>query len=251
MPQSLELLYVLVSKELRVRYKSSLLGYLWALANPLAFTFVYYVTFKLIIRSSMSNYGVYLVTGLFPWAWAANALVQSTGAYRNNPTLVRKVRLPRAILPLSYVVQEMVHFLLAAPILAAGVALSTGSAHTGWILLIPVMAAVQLLMLYPIGVVLAATNVMVRDVEYLVGIALQMLFFLTPIVYPAESVPAEYQAYFAFNPFSSMIGVWRTVFYQGRLDLAGVGRCMGFAALATVLALGVHRAVEPKIGERL
>ena len=116
MPQTLELLYLLVLKDLRLRYKSSFLGYLWALANPLAFTLVYYVTFKLIIRNGIDHYGVFLVTGLFPWAWMANTLLQSTGAYRNNPTLVRKVNVPRAILPLGSVVQEMVHFLFAVPI---------------------------------------------------------------------------------------------------------------------------------------
>jgi homopolymeric O-antigen transport system permease protein len=249
--QTFELLCVLVSKELRVRYKGSLLGYLWALANPLAFTFVYYVAFKIIIRNTMSNYGLYLVTGLFPWAWTANALVQSTGAYRHNPTLVRKVKLPRAILPLSYVIQEMVHFLLAAPILAIAVTISTGSSHVNWLWLIPTMALVQLLMLYPITVVLAAINVIVRDVEYLVGIGLQLLFFLTPIVYPPESIPGKYRTYFALNPFASMISAWRAVFYQGRLDLASVGQCLGFALAAGLFAWLVHRTVEPQIGERL
>jgi lipopolysaccharide transport system permease protein len=251
MTQALELLYVLVSKDLRVRYKSSVLGYLWALANPLAFTFVYYVAFKLVIRNAMSHFGLYLVTGLFPWIWAANALIQSTGAYRNNPTLVRKVRLPRAILPLSYVVQEMVHFLFATPLLAIGVALATGDRHASWMWLIPAMAVVQMLMLYPISVTLAAANVLVRDVEYLVSIALQMLFFLTPIVYPPESIPVEYRALFALNPFAPMIGAWRGVLYQGTLDLGAVGRCLAFAGVAGLFAFAIHRTVEPRIGERL
>jgi len=251
MTHAFELLYVLVSKDLRVRYKSSVLGYLWAVANPLAFTFVYYVTFKLVIRNSMSHFGLYLVTGLFPWVWAANALIQSTGAYRNNPSLVRKVKLPRAILPLSYVTQEMVHFLLAAPILAAGVALSTGGHHAGWLWLIPAMALVQMLMLYPISLALAAANVLVRDVEYLVAIGLQMLFFLTPIVYPPGDIPVAYRRWFALNPFAPMIGAWRGVLYDGTLDAGAVARCLAFAAVAGIVAVGIHRAVEPRIGERL
>jgi lipopolysaccharide transport system permease protein len=249
--QALELLSVLVVKELRVRYKSSVLGYLWAVANPLAFTFVYYVAFKLIIPNAMSNYGLYLVTGLFPWAWTANALVQSTGAYRSNATLVRKVRVPRAILPLSHVVQEMVHFLLAVPILVIAITLSTGRPHGAWIWQIPAMAMVQMLMLYPIGIALAAANVMVRDVEYLVGIALQMLFFLTPIVYAEESIPAQYRPYFAFNPFIPAIASWRAVFYEGRLAPGAMGLCLIFAAVTGIVAVAIHRAVVPRIGERL
>jgi lipopolysaccharide transport system permease protein len=249
--KALELLYLLVAKDLRVRYKGSVLGYLWALANPLAFTFVYYVAFKVIIRTATDNYGLYLVTGLFPWAWVSNALVRAAGAYRLNPTLVRKVRLPRSVLPLSYVVQEMVHFLLAVPILVVGVTIATGVSHLQWVWLIPALAVVQLLVLYPIGVVLAATNVLVRDVEYVVGIALQLLFFLTPIVYEAGSIPARYQSYFTWSPFASLIHGWRVALYDGRLEPGAVGSCLVFAAVAGMLAHLVHRTVEPTIGERL
>ena len=251
MAQALELLYVLVAKDLRVRYKGSVLGYLWALANPLAFTAVYYVAFKLIIPTATEHFALYLVTGLFPWVWASNALVQSAAAYRSNVTLVRRVRLPRAIMPLSSVVHEMVHFLFAVPILALGVALATGTMHVSWIWLIPSMAIVQLAMLYPMGVILAATNVLVRDVEHLVGVALQMLFFLTPIVYSAESIPGAYQAYFVLNPFVPMIGAWRTALYRGDLDPVAIGRCLLFAAATGLAAVAIHRRVEPTIGERL
>src|SRR5438309_2354350 len=114
--QRVELLYLLVLKDLRVRYKNSFLGYLWALANPLAFTLVYYVAFEVILKTVVPNFALYLVFGMFPWSWLMNALVQSTGAYRGNPSLVRRVPLPLSILPLSTVVQHMVHFVLALPI---------------------------------------------------------------------------------------------------------------------------------------
>jgi lipopolysaccharide transport system permease protein len=251
MAPALELLYVLVLKDLRVRYKGSVLGYFWALANPLAFTAVYYVAFKLIIPTTTDHFALYLVTGLFPWVWAANALIQSSAAYRSNLSLVRKVRLPRAIVPLSSIVQEMVHFLFAVPILAIGVALATGATHAAWIWIIPAMALVQLAMLYPLGLILAATNVLVRDVEHLVGVALQMLFFLTPIVYSAESIPGAYRPYFVLNPFVPMIGAWRTALYRGDLDVAAIGRCLLFAGAAGLAAFAIHRRVEPTIGERL
>jgi len=251
MAHALELLYMLVLKDLRVRYKGSVLGYLWALANPLAFTAVYYVAFKLIIPTTTDHFALYLVTGLFPWLWASNALVHSAAAYRSNLTLVRKVRLPRAIVPLSSIVQEMVHFLFAVPILALGVTLATGTTHASWIWLIPSMAVVQLAMLYPLGLILAATNVLVRDVEHLVGVALQMLFFLTPIVYTAESIPRAYRGYFVLNPFMPMIGAWRTALYRGDLDVAAIGRCLLFAGAAGLAAFAIHRSIEPTIGERL
>lgn len=246
-----ELLYLLVLKELRVRYKSSILGYFWALANPLAFTAVYYVAFRLILKTDVPNYPLFLVTGMFPWTWLMNALVQSTGAYRGNPSLVRKVRLPRAILPLSTTVQHMVHFVFSLPILLAAVVLSTGQVHASWIVLVPIATAVELAIIYPLALMLAAFNAAVRDVEYLVAIVLQMLFFLTPIVYPMSAIPAAHRAYFNLNPATPMIAVWRRVLYDGVLDGPAVARCAVFALVASAAAYFVHRAIAPRVGELL
>src|SRR5512134_722392 len=117
--QALELLYLLVRKDLKVRYKSSILGYVWALANPFAFAFVYWIAFKYIMRVQMENYSLYLITGIFPWLWLSTGITQATRSYPNNASLVKKVRIPRAVLPLSSVVQEMVHFLFALPVIVA------------------------------------------------------------------------------------------------------------------------------------
>lgn len=249
--QTGELLYLLVLKELRVRYKSSILGYFWALANPLAFTVVYYVAFQVILKTGVPNYALFLITGMFPWTWLMNALVQSTAAYRGNPSLVRKVRLPRAILPLSTTVQHMVHFVFAIPILLAAVVLSTGHSHLSWIVLVPVATAVELAIIYPLGVMLAAFNAAVRDVEYLVTIALQMLFFLTPVVYPVSAIPEAHRVYFDLNPATPIIEVWRRVLYDGVLDGPAAARCAVFALVAGAAAYFVHRAMAPRIGELL
>jgi len=247
--QGLEMLAMLVLKDLRVRYKSRFLGYLWAVANPLAFCFVYYIAFHRIMRVQMEHYPLFLLTGLFPWVWASNTITLSAMAYRANPGLVRKVRMRRAILPLSSAVQEMLHFLFAVPILLGTVILAFGIGHATWIVLIPLLALMQLAMLYPIGLAVAAVNVVVHDIEYLVGIGLQMVFCLTPIVYPASAVPAELRPYFRLNPFAPLIAAWRAALVDGRLDMTAVFHCCVFAAAAAVVALSIHRAIEPRIGE--
>ena len=249
--QNVELLCLLVSKDLRVRYKSSFLGYLWALANPLAFTIVYYIVFQLILRVQMPHFGVYLVTGIFPWTWMANALWQSSGAYRGNSSLIRKVNLSRPVLPLSSAVQEMVHFCFAIPVLIVAVVWSGGRFHLSWLVLIPLMILVELAVIYPVGMILAVANVFVRDVEYLIGIVLQLLFFLTPIVFPESGIPDRYRPFFEWNPFFHMIRAWREVFYSGRLDLDAVSLCLVFASSTGVLAWFVHRKLNARVGELL
>jgi lipopolysaccharide transport system permease protein len=249
--QSAETLGLLVMKDLRVRYKSSFLGYLWALANPLAFTVVYYFAFQVIMRVQIENYGVYLVTGLFPWTWMAASLIQSASSYRANRGLVRKVKIEPAILPLSSTVHEMVHFFFALPVLLGAILVTGGTWHVSWLALIPVMVLVQFSMIYPIGLMLAIANVFVRDVEYLIGIVLQMLFFLTPIVYSSSAAPPGYERVLVWNPFASMIEAWRVLFYEGRLSPEAVSRCVIFAAVAAVVGWPIHRALHARIGERL
>jgi ABC-type polysaccharide/polyol phosphate export permease len=126
-----------------------------------------------------------------------------------------------------------------------------GTVHASWLAFIPVMVIVQLAMTYPLGLMLAAGNVLVRDVEYIIGILLQMLFFLTPIVYPPDAVPERYARYLWWNPFSPMIDGWRAVLYDGRLDGGAIGRCLVFALVATVLAAVVHQRLRGRVGELL
>jgi ABC-type polysaccharide/polyol phosphate export permease len=191
------------------------------------------------------------VTGLFPWAWASGSLLRGSGSYRANESLVRKVQTQRLILPLSDVIQEMLHFLFACPVILGALVITTGTWHPQWLVLIPVMAVVQLAVTFPLTLVLASISVVARDVEYLVGVLLQAVFFLTPIVYPLGSIPAGYRRYFELNPFFSLVNAWRSVFYDGTLDMAAIGRLAIFVVLFAALAWTVHRRVEPRIGEML
>ena len=246
-----ELLYLLVQKELTVRYKSSILGYLWALANPFAFALVYYVAFKLIMRVQMHNYSVFLLTGMFPWAWLANSLTQATGSYRKNASLVKKVNLDRAVLPMGNVAHEMVHFCFAIPILALFIYIANVPIFASWIWQLPMMILLQLAMVYPVALMLALANVYVHDVEYLVGIGLSMLFFLNPIVYPGSMIPEAYRHYFEWSPLAALIDNWRSIFLDGQINLHMFGYCVIVALITGVLSYVAYRKTAGKLGELL
>lgn len=249
---SLELLYLLVRKDLKVRYKSSVLGYLWALANPFAFALVYWVAFKYIMRVQMENYSLYLITGIFPWVWLSSGITQATRSYQNNAFLVKKVKIPRAILPLSSVAQEMAHFLFALPVILAFL-IFAGSfeLRAAWLWQIPLMLGVQLAFVYPIALVFAVSNVYVHDIEHLVGLAFAMLFFLTPMVYPISMVPEELRRYFELNPLYALMDSWRGVFLSGTLDGAKLGYAIACAAVFGAVAWLCYRRLAPRIGELL
>lgn len=247
-----ELLYLLVLKDLKVRYKSSVLGYLWAIANPFAFALVYWVAFKFIMRVQMENYSVFLIAGMFPWIWLSNGITQATRSYQNNISLIKRVNLNRAILPLSNIMQEMAHFLFALPVIVLFMALGGGHVfYWNWLWQIPLMMAVQLAFIYPVALIFAVANVYVRDIEYLVGIGFSLLFFATPMVYPIEMIPEAYQGYFALNPLHTLIACWRSVLLDGQIEPGLLGYFSLWIISIGVIAFFFYRQRSGRIGELL
>jgi lipopolysaccharide transport system permease protein len=250
LPQLAELLYVLVRKELKARYKNRFLGYLWALANPFAFAFVYWIAFKFIMRLEIENYSLFLITGMFPWVWMSVGVTGATRSFVINASLIRKVNLPRAILPLGNVTQEMVHFGFALPVIMAFLWFA-GEIRPmpSWLWQMPALIALQVAFVYPMALALALANAYVRDIEYLVGIGFSLLFFATPMVYPITLVPETYRYWFELNPLHALMQSWRSVFLQGTLELHHVALALVFAAVTGVVAWWLHRKLAPRIGE--
>lgn len=268
---SLGLLWNLALRELRSKYKRSLLGWGWSLLNPLAQLGIYSVVFGLLFQtvppvgdpSGIGFYGFYLVAGLLPWAFFTNNIMGSIQSLTSNGNLIRKVYFPRSILPFATSLSWMVSF--AIELLALTVVLLVF--QTMNLLLLPVVVVAALvLMVFGLGLGLAvsAFNVYFRDVEYLTGILLQIWFFLTPIVYtPAQMVnPDTGQPYVVLgvsvltlqkaNPMYHFVGLFRTLFYDQRLPgLSEWGWVLGFAAGALLVGSLVFRKVEPRMAEEL
>ena len=214
----IELLYCLVLKELKVRYNYSFFGYLWALGNPIALAIIYYFAFKIILRVEMENYSVFLLCGMFPWIFMSNSIIRSTMTYRSNVTLVKRVKIPLSVLPLSTILQETVHFTFSIPILIIFVYFSLDNFYFQWFYQIPILVISQVFFLYSISQILAILNVFIRDIEYLTTILINMIFFLTPIIYPMSLVPEKYHWLFLISPFSQITINWRSVFVDGAFD---------------------------------
>ncbi len=252
MQQSFELLTLLVLKDLKIRYKSSVLGYVWALANPFAFAFVYWLAFKFIMRVQVENYALYLITGIFPWVWLSAGITQGTRSFQNNASLVRKVKIKRAILPLSSIAQEMIHFLFALPIIVVFLTVSGGfTVKLVWVWQIPALMALQVIFMYPLALIFGVVNVFVRDVEYLVGLGFSLLFFLTPMVYPSSLIPAQYRIYFELNPVHQLIAAWRRLFFDAAPLAPELSLTLAFSAATWAMAMMLYRRLGPRIGELL
>jgi lipopolysaccharide transport system permease protein len=248
--QLAEFLYLLTRQELKARYKGRFLGYVWALAYTFALAFVYWIAFKIIMGLDVTNYSVYLVAGMFPWVWLAMGVTSATRSFVVNAPLIREMGLAHAILPLSNVMQEMVHFVLALPAVVAWVWLAGGyDATVSWLWQIPLMLALQLAFVYPIALGCALANAYVRDIEYLLGIAFPLLFFATPMVYPISIVPEPLHQYFELSPLHALMQSWRSVFMESALDPALMAYAAGWAVALAAIAWALYRKLAPRVGE--
>ena len=188
------LLWTLTARELKARYRGSLLGFVWSLVNPLLLLSVYTLVFGVVFQPRFDGadpYAVYLVTGLFPWIWLSTSLLEGTDSLLVQAPLIRKAVFPSEILPLVAVLSNLVHFLLALPIVAVAIAVSRLHGHDLGGLSALVLPAVIVLQGVACGgavMGLAALNAHFKDVKDLLANLLTLGFFLAPVLYPMSAV---------------------------------------------------------------
>jgi len=213
-----DLLTTLTKKEIKVRYRNSILGYLWSIAHPLAFAFVFYVAFKVVMKIDVENYTIFLISGLFPWQWFSNSVNSSSGIFLSNANLIKKVNFPLSTLPLTSLLNDAFHFLFSIPVIALFVILHKVSVKLSWLYGIPILMLIQLLFIYGIALAISSINLFFRDMERLVIIFTTLLFYFTPIFYPETMIPENYQFLVKFNPLACLMINWRNLFLTGNLN---------------------------------
>jgi lipopolysaccharide transport system permease protein len=225
-----ELILNLTIRELKARYKSSALGFLWSLLNPLGmmlvFTFVFTVMWP---NNQMEKYPLFLLCGLLPWNFFSAGVMTSINSVVGNANLVKKVYFPREALPISTVFANLVNFLLGLVVLFA-VLFVFRARFSPWLWLLPVVILIQTCFILGIAFILSAANVYYRDTIMIMDTVMLAWFFLTPVVYPITNLPTSYTVFgitlnvhrlvYILNPMASLIAAYRDLLYWGyRTDL--------------------------------
>lgn len=218
------LLATLTGREIKARYRGSVLGFLWSLANPLLQLAVYTFVFGLVFRphggALADPYALFLITGLFPWVWVSSSILEGSMSFIASSGLLRKAVFPLELLPTVAVLSNLVHFLLAVPILAAALAVGRGLGYavSGWpALLLPAIVALQLPMVTGLVLGIAALNVHFKDVRDIVANLMTLLFFLTPILYPLSTLGAWPPLWWLvrLNPFTPFTLAYQQTLFFG------------------------------------
>lgn len=247
-----DLIVILTQKEMKVRYKSTLFGYVWSIAHPLAFALVFFMAFKVVMRIQMEGYAVFLIAGLFPWQWLSNSVNASPMVFLVNTSLIKKVYFPRNILPLATVLQDTIHFLLSIPVIVLFLFIYHKSPSLSWIYGIPVLLFIQLLMTYGLSLMISSINLFIRDLERLTIIGVALLFYLTPVIYPETMIPAQYKTLvLVVNPLSSLMISWRNLFLNGSLELSLVVTSFIYSLFVCMVGYLVYKKLSWKFAEVL
>lgn len=246
-----DILFVLLQKELKVRYNNKLLGYVWSIANPLASALVYFIAFKILMRINIEEYPLILISGVFPWQWLSNAIGAAPNVFVGNASIIKKVNFPRNIVPLCMVSNHMIHFLMSVPVIVLFLFIFHRAPSHAWLYGIPLLLVVHFFMAYGIALALASINLFFRDLERLTGIVMNFAFYLTPILYPIDSIPSSVRHLIVFNPFAPLIIAWRELFLYGRLDLPYLLISAGYAAVFITIGTLIYRQLSWKFAEVL
>ncbi len=204
------LLRGLVQRDLTVKYKGSLLGIAWSLLHPLVMVAVYTLAFQYVVQVPIERFPLFLLSGLLPWMFFTGALGTATSSVVDNGTLVRKVAFPRAVLPLAAVASALVQFAIMYVVMVPAAFVLGGGVTMAWAALVPVVL-LQTAFTAGLGLLLATMYVFVRDARHLLDVALQVWFWLTPIVYAASLAPEALRRWLRLNPMLHFVGAYQDI----------------------------------------
>lgn len=246
-----ELLKTSIKKDIRGRYKNSILGVFWSFLNPLLQLAVYAIVFPLIMKSDIPNYTVFVCCGLIPWTFFSTAISRTSFVMVENGNIIKKVYFPREILPISIVTSELVNFFISTIIILAFV-LAYGMGFTWYIVFYPLILIVQYVLLIGISLLVSSLTVYFRDLQHFIGILLQLLFYATPIVYGMDIIPVSFQWILKLNPMSYIIDGYRSIFYYQRMpDLVGHGIVFAISIVLCIVGYFIFNKLQKRFAEEL
>lgn len=246
-----DLLRELVVRDMKIRYEGTLLGFAWMLAKPLLFVGVFFFVFQTVLAIETPRFTSFAFIGILVYTWFQSALVDASFVAIRNRQLVRRPQFRVAVLPLVAVMTNLLHFLLSLPILIV-VLLLGGSEPSAALLALPLVIVIQFVLTAGLAYLAAAASVLFRDIGHLLGVVLTAFFFVSPIFYEAQRVPAEFQTFYRLNPLVSLLESYRNpLLHHAPPDW---GSLMTVAAIALLLALvgcTVFERVSHRFAEEL
>jgi ABC-2 type transport system permease protein len=239
-----ELIWALALKELKIRYKRSVLGFLWALLNPALMMVVITVVFSTILRFGIPHYAIFLLSVLLPWTFFSQSLSYGVESIVGNGELIKKVSVPKLVFPVAAVVSNIINLALSFIPMALLVLSLRHPFYSTWLFLpVPIVA----LIIFTLGTTFffAAANVYYRDIAHILQVVLSAWFYFTPIIYALDFIPANRQWLFKLNPIIYVINGFRLAIYYGQLPKwPSIVASFACAFIALIIGFAIFRRYQ-------
>ena len=212
------LIFSLVARELKARYRGSVLGFFWSFINPLLLLLIYTVVFTVVLPGAhppeLEPFALFMFCGILPWTWFSSSLLESSNVLVAGGNLIKKVLFPAEVLPIVTVLAGLVHFCLGLPILAAFLIYYRVAVTPTDLLWFPLVVAIQLVLTVGLALLVSALTVHFRDVRDLLSNLLTLWFFATPIIYPITQAPERVRRLLNLNPFTHLAIAYQEVLFR-------------------------------------
>jgi ABC-2 type transport system permease protein len=247
-------LWLLTTRDLKVRYSTSFLGYFWSILDPLVMAAIYWIVFTKIFHRGApieQPYIVFLLTALLPWTWFNGVVSDATRAFTKEAKLVRSTKIPRTIWVARLALSKGIEFIVSLPVIVffALISLATPDpAHLHWqVVFVPLAIVLQAALALGVGLIVAPLVVFFNDLERAVKLGLRFLFYASPIVYSVSGVPKELRPYASINPLSGIISLYRSAFFPTELNWFDVGMSAIITVIILTIGILVFRRTVPTV----
>ncbi len=247
-----QMIVSMVRKELRGRYKGSVLGFMWTFINPLLQLLVYNMVFSIILRNNIEKFYLYLFVALIPWMFFSASITGGSVSILSQKDLIKKIYFPREIIPVSYVTSSFVNMLLCFIVVIA-VALISGVVPTvTGIICLPVIMIVEYMMGLGVALIVSALTVYLRDLEHILSILAMVWMYATPVCYPEELIPERFLFLYSLNPMVPVIRAYRSVlYYGGTPDMRSLIESLAFGVVFILAGLLIFGKLKRNFAEEL
>ena len=247
-----EMIVSLVRKDLKGRYKGSVLGFLWTFLNPLLQLLVYTMVFSVILKSGIPNYYLHLFVALVPWIFFASSLTTGAKLVLDQKNMIKKIYFPREVLPVAYTLSSFCNMLFSFLIIFLVIAvmrLGISFAALPW--LIPVMA-IQFVLVLGMNLITSAVTVYIRDLEHIMGVVSMAWMYLSPVVYGIDFVPENWHRWYLLNPMAPLVLSYRDILYYHRAPhLMHLAIAAGISLLILLLGYLLFEKLQRRFAEVL
>lgn len=216
-----QMIFSLVHRDIRGRYKGSVLGFFWTFLNPLLQLMVYTIVFSIMMKNGIEKYYLFLFIALVPWIFFSSCISGGSTCVLAQQDMVKKIYFPREVLPIAYVTSQFVNMLLTFVVVFAVIIVSGTGFHPLALLFLPVVMLVEYLLVIGITFFVSAVTVYFKDMQYILNIVAMVWMYMTPVLYHESIVPKNYLGLYKLNPVTPIIIAYRDILYYKRIPDMG------------------------------